>query len=148
MTQNSFTRTPVPPARSLDWVLIVSLSALPLLHPLFSVTGWAEAIGRPITHFVLVGVITALWVTVVVLSRAHRPVVTLVLAAALAAAGTTVLGLVIPVIRTGEARNLLDVWGAVASLTVTAMLFCAWGAASGLLAAGVQRLRGDDVNPA
>lgn len=136
---------PTPPTRqraSLDWLLVISLAVMPLLHAVFSIAGWAEALGRPQTPLLLTLVITVVWVLVVGLSRAEHPILTLVLAGALSGVVSATLSLIVPVLRSGDATNLSDGGDVMATLLVTIVLFAAWGALAGCLAAGVQRLRG------
>lgn len=115
---------------------------MPLLHAVFSIAGWAEALGRPQTPLLLTLVITVVWVLVVGLSRAEHPILTLVLAGALSGLVSATLSLIVPVLRSGDATNLSDGGDVMATLLVTIVLFTAWGALAGCLAAGVQRLRG------
>lgn len=134
--------SPAPTRRSLDWPLILSLAAMPLLQTLFSVTGWAEALGRPQTPLLIALVITVAWVLVVGWSRTRRPILTLLLAALIAAVLTTALGLLVPAARSGDYGNLSDGWGVSAALVVTSGLYAVWGSLAGVMSAGVQRLRG------
>ena len=89
-----------------------------------------------------------IWVVVVAFSRARRPVLTLLLSAAIAGVAATAVSLLVPALRTGDARNLLDPLGVVAELIATVAVFGAWGVVSGLLAVGVRRLRGHRADAA
>jgi len=129
-------------SRSLDWLLILSLASLPLLQALFSITGWAEALGRPQTPLLITLAITVTWVLVVGFSRAPRPILTLLLASLIAAAVATMLSLLVPTLRTGNPGNLFDGFDVAATFLVTTALHAVWGTLAGLLGAGVQRLQG------
>ncbi len=129
------TSTPRP---QIVWQAVAGLGALVLLWPLTTLTGIADAIGAPARAVLVVGLIGAAWIGVVGLGRLPRPVLTLtltgmaggvylLLADLLAGAGVSGgLGLVaLPFL-------LLDLVGGGAL----------WGVLAGLVAAGVQRLRG------
>ena len=127
---------------AIDWTLVLSLGAVPLLHPLFSITGWAEWLGRPQTPLALTAVITVIWVAVVAAASTARPVVTLVLAGSVAAIVAAGLSLLVPAVMGGDAANLQDGFGMLATVVATLLVYAAWGALCGLLAAGVRRLGG------
>lgn len=137
------TDTPqVHAARSIDWLLVLSLSTLPLLQVLFSMTGWAEALGRPQTPLLLALAISVIWVCILVASRTPRPILTLVLAGVLAAVVTSALSLFVPAVARGDLTNLLDPVNVVGTVLVTTLLYTLWGLLSGLLVVAVRRLRG------
>lgn len=143
------TDTPqVRAARSIDWLLVLSLSTLPLLQVLFSMAGWAEAIGRPQTPLLLALAISVIWVCVLVASRTPRPILTLILAGALAAVVTSALSLFVPAVARGDLANLLDPVNVVATVLATTLLYTLWGLLSGLLVLAVRRLRGRRAHPA
>lgn len=141
MSKLSAPHTAPPVSRPLDWLLVLSLAALPLLQPLFSITGWAESLGRHQAPLVLALAITVIWVAIVGLSRTGRPIATIVWASAVAAFVAAALSLLVPAVTNGDPGNLLDGFGVLATLVATLAVYLIWGAASGVLAAGVQRLR-------
>ncbi|MEU4232069.1 hypothetical protein AB0F17_47920 [Nonomuraea sp. NPDC026600] len=117
---------------SLNWLLIVGLAAIALIRPLFSMVGLSDTLGKPATPIVLTVAISLAWVLIVGLTQVRRPVLTLVLAGLLygvVAVATSGLAL-----RGGPAV----IFGSV-SILITNLL---WGAACGLLAVLLQRLRG------
>jgi hypothetical protein len=123
----------------LSWPLIIGLSALALLWPLVALTGLDELLGgsRP---FVLIAVIATLWVGVVGLGRVARPILTLTL---VGLGYGTVLLLLSFVSSALGVREL----GGPATVTplisvVPLALNTGYGALAGVIAAGVQRLRG------
>lgn len=141
MSELSAPRTAPQASRTIDWLLVLSLAVLPLLQSLFSITGWAKSLGRPQTPLMLALVITVIWVAVVGLSRAARPVATIVWASAIAAVVSAGLSLLVPAVTNGDAGNLLDGFGVLATLIATLAIYLIWGMAAGVGAAGVQHLR-------
>ncbi|MFI7127987.1 hypothetical protein ACIBQ1_19975 [Nonomuraea sp. NPDC050153] len=130
MTSNH--RPPESFLHSLNWLLIIGLAAIALIRPLFSLVGMSDALGKPATPIILTVAISLAWTLIVGLTRVRRPVLTLVLAGLLygvVAVATSGLAL-----RGGPAV----VYGSV-SILITNLL---WGAACGLLALLLQRLRG------
>lgn len=117
----------------LRWRMILSLGLLALLRPLTRMTGVFEA---PILTTVL---LTVLWVAVVGLTRTPRPVLTLVLAGLVYAAAATLLSAVVTGLTDGTVRGPLTQPFAMVSMLLTN---AGWGLVAGLLALGLQRLRG------
>ncbi|SEH02626.1 hypothetical protein SAMN05444920_12853 [Nonomuraea solani] len=120
------------PLHSLNWLLIVGLAAIALIRPLFSMAGLSDALGKPATPLVLTGLISLAWILIVGLTRVRRPVLTLALA-----------GLLYGVVATATSGMAMRgapalIFGS-ASILITNL---AWGAACGLLALLLQRLRG------
>lgn len=120
------------------WQAVAGLGALVLLWPLTSLTGIAGAIGAPARALLVIGLIGAAWIGVVGFGRLPRPVLTLTLTGM---AGGGYLLLADLLVGTGVSGGagvvaapflLLDLVGGGALAGVLA----------GLVAAGVQKLRG------
>jgi hypothetical protein len=139
-TQGGTMSAPVPTATrpiatgALDGVsipLVVALGAFALVRPVLSITGLAEAWGKPATPLVATALITAVWVAVVVATRQARPVVTLVGAGLTYAVLATLMSAILSPILDGELRGPLAFPPAlIGVLWVNAL----WGAAAGTIA--------------
>lgn len=129
---------PHRPAERISWGLVLGLGAVALARPLASITGIAEAIGRPAAPLLLTATITAIWVLAVGLGRAPRPVLTLTLAGVAYAVAVIPLSAILSPLLSGSLQGPATNPAAIVPLLATNAL---WGAAAGLLAAGLQRLR-------
>ncbi|RJT97043.1 hypothetical protein D6T65_15145 [Arthrobacter frigidicola] len=127
-----------PLIRSLHWPLILGLTALALIRPLFSIVGLSDALGKPATPLILTAAITAAWVLIVGLSRVSHPVLTLVAAGLAYALASIVLSGLLSPILTGELQGPLAMPLAVIPVLITNAL---WGLISGGLALLLQRMR-------
>ncbi len=137
---NHHPRTPAAaPPSSIPWSLVLALGALALVRPLMSVTGVSEAIGPPWAQLGTTLVITAAWVAAVVVARAPRPFLTLVLTGVAYGVLAILLSAVLSPVLTGELQGPLANPFAVVSVLVTNTL---WGTLSGGLALVVRRALG------
>jgi hypothetical protein len=118
----------------LRWVMIVVLAAAGLLRPVLSIVGAYDG-RRPWAPLLVTALIAVLWVVVVVLGRAPRPVLTLTLVGA----GYGVLALLLnlalqPLLASAEP---IPVPGIVAMIVFSG----GEGAVLGLVAAALRRRR-------
>ena len=143
MRHDSPTLPPGPPttpaARPLNVPLVLGLGAVALARPLARVTGAVDALGEPAGPLLLTVAVPAVWVLVVGLGGVPRPVLTLTLAGVTYAVAVIPLSAVLSSLLDGTLSGPLANPVAVVPLLVTN---AAWGAAAGLLALGVQHLRG------
>lgn len=124
----------------LNWPLIAGLAALALVRPLFSIVGWSETLGKPLTPLLLTLAISAVWILVVGLGSVRNPVLTLLLAGlGYAVLSILVSGILSPILR-GEMQGPLASPLALGPVLITNAL---WGLVTGALALGLQRLRGN-----
>lgn len=112
------------------------LGALVLLWPLTSLTGIVDLVGPAPRALAVVALIGAAWIGVVGLGNLPRPVLTLTLAGAAGGCYLAVVDLMVDTASGGRAAIallfvLLDMIGG-----------AAWGVLAGLVAAGLQKLRG------
>lgn len=138
MNQNPHTPAAAPP-RSIPWSLVLALGALALVRPLMSVTGVSETIGSPWAQLGTTLLITVAWVSAVVVARAPRPFVTLVLTGVTYGVLAILLSAVLSPVLQGELQGPLTNPFALVSVLVTNAL---WGAVSGGLALGVRTALG------
>lgn len=131
---------PRRPAGRISWPLVLGLGALALIRPLAHITGLSEVTGPAVAAVGLTLAVTATWVGVVGLGRVPRPVLTLTLAAVAYGLYTVVLSAVLSPILTGTLQGPAVMPFAVVPIVLTN---AAWGAVAGVLAAGLQRLRGE-----
>lgn len=117
--------------------MVFGLGALVLTWPLTSLTGVADAIGPAARAIGVIALIGAVWIGVVGFSRLSRPTLTLTLTGLVGALYLTVAEVVASAATTG-ALSLFSLL-ALADLAVGGAL---GGVLAGLVAAGVQRLRG------
>jgi len=64
--------------QQLHWPLIIGMGALALVRPLLNITGLLDGLGRPFGPLLISVLISLAWLVLVVLVRAHRPLLTLV----------------------------------------------------------------------
>lgn len=128
----------MPDIRQLDWRLAAGLGALALVRPVMSITGLLDILGKPLAPILVTVAISLVWIAVVGFSRVSRPILTLVLAGLAYGVFSIVLSAVLSPILTGELQGPLTNPFAVISVLLTNVI---WGAATGVLAALVQRLR-------
>lgn len=128
----------VPPARApIAWPVIFGLGALVLAWPLTSLTGVADAIGPAARAIGVIALIGAAWIGVVGFSRLSRPVLTLTLTGLAGALYLTAA----EVVASAAASGALSLFSLLA-LVDLAVGGALGGVFAGLVAAGVQRLRG------
>ncbi|MFD5126881.1 hypothetical protein [Streptomyces olindensis] len=136
------TDTPLPLAqrlRGLNRPLVIALTAVALVRPLFSVTGLSEALGKPLTPVVLTLAITLTWILAVGLSRVREPLLTLLAAGVMYALATLVLSGVLSPLLTGKLQGPLAQPMAIIPLILINLV---WGAFCGACAIGLRRMRG------
>ena len=121
-------------------LLILGLGLLALVRPLASIV--VEQSGHDLgaaPRLLLTAAITLVWVAVVGLGRAPRPLLTLVLAGLVyAVAAIALSGILSPLLLGHLSGPLAQPLAIVPMLLVNAL----WGLIAGLLALGVRRLRG------
>ncbi|MFD7306821.1 hypothetical protein [Promicromonospora sp. NPDC059942] len=143
MTSPHLPDRPAGPAAArpaaVSWTLVAGLSALALLWPLTGLTG-ALGTGAP-RALTIIGLTAAVWIGVVGLGRVPRPVLTLALTGLAYGLVATLIGTLVPVLSgfgPGGGPGGGPAWTLIPALAFDTM----WGALAGLVAAGVQRLRG------
>jgi hypothetical protein len=107
-----------------------------LLWPLTGLTG-ALGTGAP-RALTIVGITAAVWIGVVGLGRVPRPVLTLTLTGLAYGLVAVLVGTLVPALAGFGGPGGGPAWTIVPALVFDA----GWGALAGLVAAGVQRLRG------
>lgn len=131
-----------PPARP-SLLLVLGLGLIALVRPLASIV--VEQSGHELgsaPRLLLTAAITLVWVAVVGLGRASRPVLTLVLAGvAYAVAAIALSGLLSPLLLGHLTGPLAQPLAIVPMLLLNAV----WGLIAGALALGVRHLRGAAV---
>ncbi|KUG61799.1 hypothetical protein [Kocuria sp. CH-021] len=131
--------TPASTRPAVNWLLVLGLGAVALVRPLARVTGAADVLGAPAGPLLLTGLVTAVWIGVVGLGCVPRPVLTLVLAGLAYGVYVIPLSAVLSTVLTGTLQGPVAVPVAVVPILLGNAL---WGLVAGLLALGVQRLRG------
>lgn len=124
------------------WGLIIVLAALGLIRPLLSIADVYQVLGTPWTPVIATALIAALWVGVVVVTRAPNPLVTLLAAGGLYGVLAILLQQIIwnlflggaPEEAPSSAPILVVSWVAIVVTNVI------WGAFLGLVALGIRRL--------
>lgn len=127
--------------RRYDWSLIAGLGCLALVHPLLSITGLMELLGRPVGPWLVTALISAIWVATAVLGRIDAPLATLALAGLAAGLAALVVdALLAPALAGWPSQVRLNPIAAVAVLATNTL----WGALAGLAAAALRRALGPD----
>ena len=129
---------PAPQTPVVPWAVVAGLSALALLWPLTGLTG-VLGTGAP-RAFAVIGITAAVWIGVVGLGRVPRPVLTLTLTGLAYGLVGVALGQLVPVLAGlgPGGSGVGPAWTIVPALLVDTFV----GLLAGLVAAGVQRLRG------
>lgn len=137
---NADTRLPLAQRlRGLNRPLVVALTSVALVRPLFSVAGLSEALGKPLTPVILTLAITLTWILAVGLSRVREPLLTLVTVGVMYALAAVVLSGALSPLLTGKLQGpLAQPWAIVPLFLVNAV----WGAFCGTCAIGLRRMRG------
>ncbi|MEU1107144.1 hypothetical protein ABZ408_40340 [Streptomyces tibetensis] len=125
--------------RGVNWPLVAALTAVALVRPLFSIAGWSEALGKPLTPVVLTLGITLTWILAAGLSRVRDPLLTLVVTGVAYALAALVLSAVLSPLLTGKLQGPLAQPQAIVPLF---LVNAAWGAFCGACAIGLRRVRG------
>lgn len=128
-----------PKTPAVPWAVVAGLSALALLWPLTGLTG-VLGTGAP-RAFAVIGIIAAVWIGVVGLGRVPRPVLTLTLTGLAYGVVGVALSQLVPVLAGfgGPGGSGAEpAWTIIPALLIDTSV----GLLAGLVAAGVQRLRG------
>lgn len=125
----------------LHWPLIIGMGALALIRPLMNITGMMEGLGRPFGPIFVTGLISLVWVAIVVIFRVRQPLLTLIFTGMAYGIFSFMLGAVLSPLLTGElsgplARPFILPFALASVLTTNAI----WGAVVGLLAWGIQEM--------
>jgi hypothetical protein len=127
--------------QQLHWPLIMGMGALALIRPLMNITGWMGAPGRPFGPLLVSGLISLVWLAIVVIFRVRQPLLTLIFTGMTYGVFSFGLGAILSPLLTGEfsgplARPFILPFALVNLLTTHAL----WGAVVGLLAWGIQEM--------
>jgi hypothetical protein len=122
--------------RRFDWLLIVGLGCLALVHPLLNISGLMNALGRPFGPLLVTALVAIIWVATVVLSRVREPLMTLTLTGLAAGLAVLAISALVAPALTGSPGALLAHPIAIVAVLATNTL---WGALAGLVAAGLRR---------
>jgi len=128
-----------PMLRRLNWPLVIGLSVIALVRPLFSIVGLSDALGKPATPLLLTAAVSLAWILAVGLSRVREPLPTLIAAGLGYALATLVLSAVLSPILSGQLQGPLANPIAILPLFIINAI---WGAICGAIALGLQRARG------
>lgn len=125
--------------KHLHWPLILSLGAIALVRPLANILDIADFFGKGAVALTLAAAISLAWVLIVGLNRVSHPILVLVFSALAYAVYSIILSGIVSPILTGELAGPLATPIAILPILVVNAL---WGSVTGVLALGVQRLRG------
>lgn len=128
----------------LHWPLIMGLGALALIRPLLSIVGLMDGLGRPFGPLLVTALISLAWLGIVLMSRVRRPFLTPVWTGIMYGIFAMLLSAILSPILQGELMGpLTNPFAFVAVLITNAI----WGGAVGLLALGLQSMRGAKQAP-
>ncbi|HET7414799.1 MAG TPA: hypothetical protein VFI97_03785 [Arthrobacter sp.] len=125
--------------KQLHWPLILGLGALALVRPLANIMNVSDFFGKGTVALTVSLAISLAWILIVGLSRVSHPVLVLVFSGLAYALYSTILSGIVSPILTGELQGPLATPIAFIPILIVNAV---WGAVAGLLALGVQRLRG------
>ncbi|NDK32671.1 hypothetical protein [Nesterenkonia haasae] len=128
------------PRAPLPWKLILLLGSIALIRPLMHITGITDDAGGIQKGMLAIGatvVISAVWITVVVLAKVQRPFLTLVLAGLAYAVLSMVLSAVLSPILEGE---LQGPFAHPIAIPTVLLVNAVWGAVTGGIALGTRAL--------
>ncbi|MBQ0924099.1 hypothetical protein [Saccharopolyspora endophytica] len=123
----------------LSWPLIVLLGVFALVRPVLNITGGMDVLGRPVGPVVVTGVLSVVWLVVVVWWRSERPVVTLTCAGLVYGVLAVVLSAVLSPILHGELRGPLVTPGGIGVVMVLLVNAC-WGAVASAVGSRLRRV--------
>lgn len=131
------------PNTPLNWPMILGLGALALVRPLVSIVESVLGVSDPpAVPIIITAALSAIWITVVGLSKTAHPVQTLVLTGVTYAALALILSAILAPVLTGTLQGpLANPIALIPFLLVNVI----WGLVTGGLALVLQRLR--DVRP-
>lgn len=132
------TTSPLPLRQRIDGPVVCLLVAVALVRPLFSITGWSDALGKPATPLLLTVAITLVWVLVAAFGRVRDPVATLVCTGVAYAVVSIVGSAILSPLLTGELQGPLANPAAILPMF---LLNALWGAVCGLGARALRRPR-------
>lgn len=121
----------------LHWQLIIGLGALALVRPVMGVTGMLDLLGKPFAPILVTVVISLFWLMVVVGTRVHQPILTLVCAGVVYGVFAILLSALLSPILTGALLGPSTNPAAMTSVLITNAI---WGGSVGIIASIVQRL--------
>jgi hypothetical protein len=128
----------------LHWPLIMGLGAFALIRPLLSIVGLMDGLGRPFGPLLVTALISLAWLGIVLISRVHRPFLTLVWSGIVYGIFAMLLSAILSPILHGELMGpLTNPFAFVAVLITNAI----WGGMVGLLALGLQSISGAKQAP-
>jgi hypothetical protein len=127
--------------QQLHWPLIIGMGALALLRPLMNIIGVMDGLGRPLGPLFVTGLISLVWLTIVVIFRVRQPLLTLIFTGMAYGVFSFGLGAIISPLLTGElfgplVRPFILPFALVSVLTTNAI----WGAVVGFLAWAIQEV--------
>lgn len=123
-------------SRDIRWPLATGLGLVALMRPVLNIFGVMDEV-KPAGPVVATVAISAVWVVTILLARAPRPVLTLVVAGLSYGVLAIALSGIVSPIKDGELRGPLATPIAIVPvLTVNAL----WGLLTGLVAAGLRRV--------
>lgn len=121
----------------LHWPLIIGLGALALIRPLLNIVGLMDGLGRPFGPLLITALISLAWLVIVLISRVHRPFLTLVWTGIMYGIFAMLLSAILSPILHGKLMGPLTNPFAFMAVLITNAI---WGGAIGLLALGLQSL--------
>lgn len=124
--------------RGVNRPLVAALTAVALVRPLFSIAGWSDALGKPLTPVLLTLAITLTWILAAGLSRVRDPLLTLVVTGVAYALAALILSAALSPLLTGKLQGPLAQPQAIVPLF---LVNAAWGAFCGACAMGLRRVR-------
>lgn len=122
----------------LHWGLILGLGALALIRPLLNIVGLMDGLGRPFGPLLITGLISLVWLVIVVTSNVRQPLLTLVWTGIAYGVFAILLSAFLSPILDGALRGPLTNPFALLSVLITNAM---WGGAVGLVALAVQQGR-------
>ncbi|MFF3497106.1 hypothetical protein ACFYWS_37915 [Streptomyces sp. NPDC002795] len=123
--------------RDVSRPLVVALTAIALLRPLFSIVGLSDVLGKPATPLLLTVGITVAWIGLAARERVREPLLTLVATGVAYALIAIVGSAILSPILTGELQGPLAQPQAIVPML---MVNVAWGAFCGACAVGLREV--------
>ncbi len=110
-----------------------------MVRPVLNITGGMDVLGRPVGPVLVTGVLSVVWLVVVVWWRSERPVVTLTCAGLVYGVLAVVLSAVLSPILHGELRGPLVTPGGIGVVMVLLVNAC-WGAVASAVGSRLRRV--------
>ncbi len=124
----------------LHWPLIIGMGAFALIRPLLSITGTLDSLGRPFGPLLVTGLISLLWLVIVVFGKVRYPLLTLICTGVAYGIFAILLSAILSPMLTGTLSGPITNPFALVAVLITNAI---WGGMVGLLGLVMRKSAGN-----